>query len=272
MDALRARDLYYKYRAAVAYVAVETAKGDQQIGTAFHVGDNIWVTARHVVENNRILEVATTRESIADYSATFRKNDGAPAGAWFSHAGIYRVAGEPMLHPDPDVDVAALRLDGPLISREDPRHWPVSTTTPRTPAVQLGGWLDDWLGDELTLEPVLIMGYPPIPFGAEPLLVAARAEVNTVLDKRHERHPYFIVSAMARGGFSGSLAITSFECALGVTTESLVMNDEPPQLGYFSVLSVEPILVCLGHHGVLPPAQGWDDELFKPPASKPEPE
>jgi hypothetical protein len=42
IDSRRARDLYYKYRAAVAYVAVETPAGDESIGTAFHVGDNIW--------------------------------------------------------------------------------------------------------------------------------------------------------------------------------------------------------------------------------------
>jgi hypothetical protein len=164
-----------------------------------------------------------------------------------------------MLHPGPDVDVAALRLEGPLISREDPRPWPTRPGRPGTPVVQLGGWLDDWLGDELTLEPVLIMGYPPIPFGRGPLLVAARAEINTVLDKRTERHPYFIVSAMARGGFSGSLAISEFEAALGVTTESLIMDDQPAQLGYFAVLSVEPVYDCLDHHGVLPAVQGMGE-------------
>ncbi len=30
------------------------------------------------------------------------------------------------------------------------------------------GWLDDWLGDSLTLEPVLIMGYPPIRSAQDP--------------------------------------------------------------------------------------------------------
>jgi hypothetical protein len=68
MDSRRARDLYYKYRAAVAYVAVETPPGDQRIGSAFHVGEGIWVTARHVVEGNRVLAVGTTENSIDDYS------------------------------------------------------------------------------------------------------------------------------------------------------------------------------------------------------------
>jgi len=64
MNTTRARDLFYKYAAAVAYVAVEMSAGDQQVGTAFHVGDNIWVTARHIVERNKILAIATTTWSV----------------------------------------------------------------------------------------------------------------------------------------------------------------------------------------------------------------
>jgi hypothetical protein len=60
---------------------------------------------------------------------------------------------------------------------------------------------------------------------------------------------------MARGGFSGALPLTSFERALGVATEALVMNSQPAPLGYFAVLSVEPIFNCLEEHGVLPQVQ-----------------
>ena len=125
--------------------------------------------------------------------------------------------------------------------------------------------MDDWLGDELTLEPVLVLGYPPVPFDSGPQLFAMRTEINRVLDKRHERHPYFILSAMARGGFSGGLAITEIENALGVITESLVMSDQPTELGYFAALSVEPVYDCLDHHGVLPPAQA-PEGIYEPRA------
>lgn len=243
MDDDRARDLFYKYRAAVAYVAVESRNGDQAIGTAFHLGDDIWVTARHVVEGNRILKVATTGYSVEQYSQLVRASRGIDSRL-MSYAGDYEVVDKPMFHPDDGVDVALLRLRAPDAKGQAP-----------PPTVQLGDWLDDWLGDELTLSTVLVMGYPPIPFGKEPLLVSARAEVNTVLDKRKERHPHFILSTMARGGFSGSLALTDFECALGVGTESLVMDAKPVELGYFAVLSVEPIFVCLDEHGVTPDAQ-----------------
>src|SRR4051794_3315532 len=113
MDPKRARDLYQKYAAAVAYVAVETPSGDHRIGSAFHLGENIWVTARHVVDGNKILEIGTTTNSIEDYSEKLEKNNGVLDGDWFSASGGYKVVGQPMLHPEQGVDVAVLRLEGP---------------------------------------------------------------------------------------------------------------------------------------------------------------
>jgi trypsin-like peptidase len=254
MDQERARDLYFKYRAAVAYVAVRTPAGDNAIGTAFHVGDNVWITARHVVAGNAIEEIATVDESIDRYTERLDMDGGVRLSSECSPAGSYRVVGEPLLHPDETVDVAALQLTGPYSNAFDKPVLLGDRGRP-TPVIALGGWLDDWLGDELTLEPALVLGYPPIPFGGAPQLVPSRAEVSVVLDKRSERHPYFVLSAMARGGFSGAPAITAFENALGVTTEALVMDGEPAQLGYFAVLSVEPIYDCLVHHGLLPNGQ-----------------
>ena len=46
--------------------------------------------------------------------------------------------------------------------------------------------------------------------------------------------------------------MTSFERGLGVATRSLVLDNAPAPLGYFAVLSVEPILNCLEEHGALP--------------------
>src|SRR4051794_25472985 len=96
MDTSRARELYNKYRAAVAYVAIETTHGDQRIGTAYHVGEGIWITARHVVDGNKVLEIGV---------APFDR---------------YRLADDPFLHPGDGVDVAALLLEGPLSSRREP--------------------------------------------------------------------------------------------------------------------------------------------------------
>ncbi len=261
MDTTQAHDLYREYCAAVAYVAVETPEGDTGIGTAFHIGDNVWITARHVVDGNTIVKIGTTESSIASYSQRMDENNGALRGDWFSGCGVYRLVGEPMLHPESTVDVAALKLDGPY--GDFYGHLYGLRESQPIPVVQLGGWLDDWIGNELVLTPVLVMGYPPLPFGRGPLLVATRAEINTVLDKRSERHPYFILSAMARPGFSGSLAITLHGEALGVTTESLVMDGAPAEVGYFAVLTVEPIYTLLDHHGITPDAQEFP-KLLEP--------
>lgn len=53
---------------------------------------------------------------------------------------------------------------------------------------------------------------------------------------------------MARGGFSGGPVISEYGHALGVVTESLVMNGLPSELGFMNVLSVEPIYECIGQH------------------------
>ena len=75
------------------------------------------------------------------------------------------------------------------------------------------------------------------------------------------RHVHFIVSATPRGGFSGGLTVIEYDFALGVITTSLVMNHKEPESGFFTVLTIEPILNCLAEHKLLPDcqAEGWDD-------------
>jgi S1-C subfamily serine protease len=225
MNSEHFRKLYEEYASGVAYVAVEDAAGAQSIGTAFHVGEGVFVTARHVVDGKAILSVATTERSIQ----TVKVLEGARQIETTRWPGKGKMVRGPFLHPDENIDVAALVVEGI-----------------NAPVIQLGGHLDDWLGTELVLRPVLVLGYPPIPFSKEPILVAATGEVNAIVDKYTGGHPHFVLSTMARGGFSGGLALTDFGCALGVITESLGLADQPPELGYLSVLTVEPIYVCLG--------------------------
>lgn len=47
--------------------------------------------------------------------------------------------------------------------------------------------------------------------------------------------------------------------ALGVITESLLTQEQTPELGFMAALTVEPIYVCLGKHRILPRSQsdGW---------------
>jgi hypothetical protein len=229
MDIKKARKIYETLAAAVAYIEVITPAGDVSIGSAFHVGEGVFVTARHVVENNKISEIATTEDAIVP------SDDIAGAYLTTHHAGKGKIIGGPYFYPNDDIDVAALVMKGI-----------------DAPTVELGGHLDYWLGTELVLCQVIVMGYPPIPFSDRSVLVATVAEVNCIIDKYTGGHPHFILSAMARGGFSGGIVITDFGMVLGVIVESLTDNNKPTELGYLSMLSVEPIYVCLEHHGVMP--------------------
>ena len=58
MDSDSLRQLYDLYASAVAFVSVVNNNGDESIGTAFHIGDGVFVTARHVVEDHKIVKIA----------------------------------------------------------------------------------------------------------------------------------------------------------------------------------------------------------------------
>jgi len=171
------------------------------------------------------------------------KGDGnvQPVRCFYPSSGV--VESGPFFHPNPQIDVAAI-----IVSGID------------APIIPLGDHLDDWLGDELVLEPVLVMGYPTIPMSREPVLIASVGEVNAIIDKYTGGHPHFILSTMARGGFSGGPVFTSYGASLGIITESLLSNYQPIELGYQAILSVEPIYHCLAHHKIMPKHidETWD--------------
>lgn len=244
MPSLTPREIFERYAAAVVYVSVELPNGDQSIGSAFHVGEGVFVTARHVVDGNKILEVANTihrhvpdengNVTIHGVEGTFR--------SIFPGSGI--VIRGPMFHPDESIDIAAFVVEGL-----------------ECPVIPLGSHLDDWINDQdFSLAEVVVMGYPPVPFSKRPTLIASRAEINAVIDKYTGRHPHFIISTIARGGFSGGPCLIEWDFSLGVVTESLVEGNAAAESGYLAVISVEPIYVCLSHHGILPAvqAEGWD--------------
>lgn len=244
MPTLTARKLYEKYSASVAYVAVRLRNGDQAIGTAFHVGDGVFITARHVVDQCDVLEIAnSTRQYVPDPNGLVSINGSEERFRSISPA-VGRIVKGPLFHPDPSIDVAALVVDGI-----------------ECPAIPLGSHLDDWINDEaFILAQVVVMGFPPIPQSSGPLLVTASAEVNAIVDKYMGGHPHFVISAMARGGFSGGPCLVEWDFALGLVTESLVDGNKDHELGYMAVITVEPILHCLAYHKIMPSIQkeGWD--------------
>jgi hypothetical protein len=240
-DRYTAKELYRRYAASLVPVISIDGKGDQGIGSAFHVGDGSFVTARHVVEGMASCHVEVDRVRLG----------GMPGFEnIFTHeAGP--IAIDPKLHPDIDKDVAVFSV--PRLSG--------------LPAIQLGRHLDDWIagprGYGLVLDEVLVLGFPPIPLSQGPILVAARAQINALADLINLDHVHFVVSATARGGFSGGVALQESGFALGVVTASLLKNNAPEELGYFAILTIQPILECLAAHGLLPRdvAIFWDGQF-----------
>jgi hypothetical protein len=241
----------------MAYVAVTNADDVESIGSAFHVGEGVFVTARHVVDNVRINEVQATqafrrplKEGIPEYSddaiAAIEKAIGQPPTWPVFQAPLHVIKG-PFFHSDAAIDVAVFVTEG-LHSE--------------TPYVPLGSHLDDWIGPiDFVLSEVLVLGYPPIPLTREAHLVVARAEVNAIITTLPNSKVQFVVSATARGGFSGGLALSEYDFALGVISASLTKNHEAAELGFMAVISIEAIYECLAEHKLLPEVQkqGWNE-------------
>jgi hypothetical protein len=246
--------MFMKYCAAMVYIEVELPSGDRNIGSAFHVGEGVFVTARHVVEGNTILQVASTDwtyiplagEEAKDARVFVLKEGNEVPSHWVRNE-VLEIDRDPFFHANDQVDVAVFR---------------VQQIDPYTPIVVLGSHLDDWIGHgDFVLSEAIVLGYPPVPMTREPILVGARAEVNAVVDLYDTAHVHFILSSMPRGGFSGGVAVSEYGFALGVVTRSLTSNYSPVEMGFMSIIGVEPIYDCLAEHLLLPDiqAQQWDE-------------
>lgn len=232
-----AKQLYALYGASVLAVVSVNAEGEQGIGAAFHVGDGVFVTARHVVEGMASSHIEIDRYRLMRLAGDALKQ--------MDHDELSAIPIDARLHPDPGKDVAVFRV----------------AKLAALPVIPLGDHLDDWITDhDFVLNEVLILGFPPIPLSRKNVLVATRAQINAVVDLVNVQHVHFIASAMARGGFSGGVVLSEWGFALGVVTSSLLKNGAPEEFGYLTVLTIEPILECLGANGLLPRelALQWD--------------
>ena len=253
MDTGAARATFEQYACAVAYLEVQGTNGDIRVGSAFHVGEGVFVTARHVVENANVLKVGSTERSYVpvddlDESATSVVLDGVKQRVHEVRNEVMTLKCGPYFHPDDAVDVAVFRVE---------------QVDPLTPAIPLGGHLDDWLGDsDFTLTEAVILGYPPIPKSQRTSLIGTHAEVNTIIDRHDTPHVHFLVSALACSDFSGGpvLSVGEYAYALGMVTSSLASDRDPIAGGYLAAIGVEPLYVCLAEHKMLPDcqAEGWD--------------
>lgn len=219
------RKLYDAFAPGVAYIAVEDCEGKPSIGTCFHIGDSVFVTAKHVVEKMRITRIATTYTGLTTVG-------GGPGGSYI--AGDWKLVNGPHFHPNGDYDLAAMRLKGrgaPQIPFED---------------------ISDEDSDALLLRSVVVMGFPPIPGSRSPVLVCARAEVNASFVTYFDNQRILVVSCLARGGFSGGPALTPPHHCLGVVTRAVLKERQPEELGFMAVVGPMPVLELLHHHNMMP--------------------
>jgi len=261
MDSRTARHLYAQHRKAMAYVEIQKPDSTLGIGSAFHIGEGVFVTARHVVEGNKILQVKITEpvgvsareyfrevlkldvtdEYIREHEKTMRSIHPDRPVLFKNWLRPLEIAEGPYFQEDENLDVAIFR---------------VREIHPEAGIVKLGFHWDDWVIRGLWhLSDAIVLGYPPIPMVNEPMLIAARAEIHAFVVPRHAIAVHFLLSAIPRGGFSGGVAIQEDGDALGVITSSLTQDDLPEQLGFFAVLSVEAIVKCLEANGLYPEVQ-----------------
>lgn len=214
-DRIAFQETYLRAAAAVAFVAVEATDGTAGIGSAFHIGEGVFITARHVVEGVTIQEIATTK-------SVHLLEEG---GGQVMPPRLLHLIDGPHFGPD-DLDVSVFRVDlgGQVL-----------------PAITLSDHTDYGLGEnDLVLSDILILGYPPIPFTTVPSQVATLGQINAVVRVRHSSVLHFIASAMARGGFSGGPVLDASGKAVALVTESLGHGEAPTETGYMSLLSIEP--------------------------------
>ncbi|MGV9559861.1 S1 family peptidase [Streptomyces sp. NPDC003522] len=221
---------YSLYKPCLLCVETEGKDGDLGVGTAFHIGDGYLVTARHVIEGRRLVSLI-------------------PA----SYGNVSLESVKAIYPSDPEVDLAILKTDFSLDHyMNHVRYWG-RTDVRKVDHIEIGGHLNDWIDDGLVLMKVVAFGYPPIPTSPEPQLVAVRGEVNAVIDPYvGSKNPLFIISPMARGGFSGGPVLTEDGWLLGVVTSSLLTDHAAPELGYGAVLTIEPLWELLFENRIFP--------------------
>jgi len=232
------RETFDRFRGAMVYIEVIKPNGDFGIGSAFHIGNGILVTARHVVENCKLTKIGTTESYYLpdDNGNVYIHNTKGRFRSISPH--VKTIKSGPFYHPDSSIDLAVLITE------------PNDCNT-----VFLGLYVDDWVSStDYLLKKTIIMGYPTIPFSKEPNLFVATAEINSVIKKYVGKHIHYIISAIPRGGFSGGLCLLENR-VLGLIVESLTSDNKETELGFMSVLSLEPLYKLLTHHNIYPTQQ-----------------
>lgn len=99
-----ARKQFSKYRGSVDFVESKDRYGCSSIGTCFHVGEGVFVTARHAVESRTEIKIGFDDNDVKQELLLKRNGeDGNP------DATIQIDCGSVCFHPDVSIDVACFR-------------------------------------------------------------------------------------------------------------------------------------------------------------------
>lgn len=244
---------------AVAYVEV-LKEGKPDIGASFHLGGGYFATARHVVDGNQI-----TRIGRSDLSEkTVIGQNGQPTYRTSFGGFDYKGPIKRFFHQDERVDVAILQLEGRI---DVGMGYPANQLQP---AVQLSKFTDVISEGELLMSDVLVLGFPCIPLATDAHVVAVKGEISVTFSNREDKKRHFVISGMARGGFSGGPvfmlggpvlqnssgnAIHTAGTVIGIVGNALLGTSRDsasaiPELGFMSAVSVETLRETVAHHGL----------------------
>jgi S1-C subfamily serine protease len=227
----------YNLHCAVLYVAVTGEEGENGVGSCFHLGEGLFVTARHVVEGKQVQQIG--RHDLSLKTA----HDG---GKTTTHGSfLYKGRTDVTYHPDERVDVALIQLTEDVRPKFPPRNI--------HPLLILDNSRDTLTEGEILGEEVFVLGYPPIPFNGDPdgnpNIVLLRGEIASVFFHRYAKRRHYVISGMARGGFSGGPMLSTNGDVLGVIVESLCdassSQTSITELGFLAAISTQAIAETL---------------------------
>ncbi len=228
------RNAYINTKGALAYIETINKEGDKSIGSSFHLGDGVFVTAAHVVKDLKISEIATTEVSYMEDSSKGYGEYGVPNEYITIEPQKLNILKGPYYHKDDDVAVVQCDKDD-------------------MDFIPMGYFASKEISDyNFILKEAIVLGYPPIPTANNVFLTAAKAEVNAIIETTFGSHPEFILGTIARGGYSGGPVIMENGSLLGLLVKSLVADKKATELGYLSALSVEPVLEVLNENNLIP--------------------
>lgn len=233
------RELVEQSASAVAFVEVQDTEGTISVGTAFHIGSGYFATARHVIHGQKIRTIGRRDTSLRTHFTEAGKVIHTTTYPDFQHAEIERVFD----HPDEAVDLSLIKLGGIVGNVPAAQLLPI---------LQLYSHADSLSEGEYLMREVVVMGYPPIPFSSDCHLVVFRGEVSAIIENYQDKKRHFVISGMARGGFSGGPVVLAKNpnAVLGVVGKSFVKGASATELGFIGAVSAGAIFETIASHNL----------------------